>query len=76
MRAEANVSNCEPARCGEIHVHFCRVLRGGADFFTLAAEAREPEAFSLARTNLAAVKVMASQLALPQKAMRSESRAE
>jgi hypothetical protein len=41
---------------------------------TLAAEAREPEAFSLARTNLAAGKVMASQLA--QKAMRSESRAE
>jgi len=45
-------------------------------FFTLAAEAREPEAFSLARTNLAAGKVMASQLALAELGMRSESRAE
>ena len=43
---------------------------------TLAGEARELEAFSPARTNLAAGKVMASQLELAQMAMRSESRAE
>jgi hypothetical protein len=76
MKAEANVSNCESARCGEIHLHFCRVLRGGADISTLAGEARELEAFCLARTNLAAWKVMTSQLELAQMAMRSESRAE
>jgi len=67
MRAEANVSNCESARCCEIHPHFCRVLRGGADIFTLAGEARELEAFCLARTNLAAGKVMASQMAMGSK---------
>jgi len=76
MKAEANVSNRESARCCEIHPHFCRVLRGGADIFTLAGEARELEAFSPARTNLAARKVMASQLALAELGMRSESRAE
>ena len=43
---------------------------------TLAAEARELEALSPARTNLAAWKVTASQLELAQLAMRSESRAE
>ena len=43
---------------------------------TLAAEARELEALSPARTNLAAWKVTASQLELAQLAMRSESWAE
>lgn len=43
---------------------------------TLAGEAREPEAFSPARTNLAAGKVTALPLALAQMTMRSESRAE
>ncbi len=62
MRAEANVSNC--GKSGKMPrdspPHLCRVLRGGADIFTLAGEARGLEAFSLARTNLAAWKVMAS----------------
>jgi hypothetical protein len=43
---------------------------------TLAGEGRELEKFSPAWTNLAAWKLMASQLELAQMAMLSESRAE
>ena len=70
MRAEANVSNCESARCREIHLHFCRVFPAALTFRSLAAEARE--VVSLAQTNLAAWKEMASRQAMAPKTMLSE----
>lgn len=54
MRAEANVSNCESARNRGIHLHFCRDSAAAIIFLPLAAEAREPQAFSLAEAKPAA----------------------
>lgn len=78
MRAEANAGNGEFAECREIHPHFCRVLRYCATeitFLSLAAEARESQAFSLARAKPAAPGMTASQQAEAQTATRSESMA-